>query len=360
MIDPNKTERQDERRRLNAEAAAWHLRLRNGTADDDSTEYLDWLAMSPDHGAAMKRARSTWAILGDHAAAPEVVRVRRDALDRSGKFAAGRWAAFRSIPRPLKAMAAAILLAVIAVPTFFLWQQVGDKPANGVAAVQVFETDIGETRVVTLADNSRVSLDAFTRLNVRYTADERDIELQRGQAHFDVAKDPTRPFRVVAGDQTVVATGTAFNVEMVGDNVLVTLLEGEVIVTDASVVMPAMPSLPIEAVAPPVLKLKPGQLLVASARQEVQIVNDTNMQKTNAWRDGRIFLEGDSLSVAVARMNRYSRIRLSVADHSLDALRISGIFNAGDTDAFIEAVEAYFPVDARRMTSSSIELHRRQ
>lgn len=345
MTAPDEQKRQEQRRRINAEAAAWHLRFRNGTADEGSSDYLGWLAESPEHGAAMKRARSTWDVFGDHAAAPEVVKARRDALDRSGKFAARRWAVFSSVPRPAKAVAAVLMLAAVMTPAVFFWQQAENRPANGVTAVQVFETDIGETRIVTLADNTRVSLDAFTRLQVRYTERERDIDLERGQAHFDVATDPTRPFRVTAGDQVVTATGTAFNVEIVGDDVLVTLFEGEVVVTDVA--------------AMPARKLRPGQLLVASASHEPQIVDEVNIEKTNAWRDGKVFLEGDSLSVAVARINRYSRIKLSVADDSLAALRISGVFNAGDTEAFVEAVEAYFEVDARRMTSSSIELHPR-
>ena len=357
MTDSNDTERQEQRRRINAEAAAWHLRFRNGIADEGNSDYLDWLAVSPDHEAAMQRARNTWDVFGDHAAAPEVVKARRDALDRSGKFAARRWAVFRSVPRPVRAMAAAIMLAAVMLPAFLFWQQADNRPANGVAAAQVFETDIGETRIVTLSDNSRVSLDAFTRLKLRYTEDERDIELQRGQAHFDVATDPTRPFRVKAGDQVVTATGTAFNVEMVGDDVLVTLLEGEVGVTEAPAAQPVQASLPVDAL--PARKLKPGQLLVASASREPQIVDEVNIQKTNAWRDGKVFLEGDSLPVAVARINRYSRIKLSVADDSLEVLRISGVFNTGDTEAFVEAVEAYFEIDARRMTSSRIELHPR-
>ncbi len=359
MTDPNDTEGRERRRRINAEAAAWHLRFRDGTADEGSSDYLNWLAESPDHGVAMTRARSTWDVFGDHAAAPEVVKARRDALDRSGRFAARRWAVFGSVPRSAKVVAAVVILAAVVTPVLLFWQQVDDRPANGITAVQVFETDIGETRIVTLSDNSRVSLDAFTRLKVRYTEKERDIELERGQAHFDVATDPTRPFRVTAGDQVITAIGTAFNVEMVGDDVLVTLLEGEVVVTETPAAKQTLPSLPVEAALPAARKLKPGQLLVASASQGPQIVDDISIQKTNAWRDGKVFLDGDFLPVAIARMNRYSRIKLSVADDSLEAVRISGVFNAGDTDAFVEALEAYFAVDARRMTSSSIELHAR-
>lgn len=359
MTKPNNLDRRTERRRINAEAAAWQVRFRNGSADEGSPEYLDWLAASPKHGAAMQRASDLWSMLGEHAAAPELVKARRDALDRSCKVAARRWSVFRFESPALKALAAAVALIAVAMPAL-LWQPAGDRVLTDVAAAQVFETDVGETRVVTLVDNSRVSLDAFTRLSVRYSADARAIELERGQAHFDVANDPMRPFRVVAGDQTVTATGTAFNVEIIGEEVLVTLLEGEVVVSNASAGRRATPPVIIDAAPPAAHKLKPGQQLLASTSQAPQIVDDVNIQRTNAWREGKVFLDGDSLSVAVARMNRYSRIRLSVADERLEALRISGIFNTGDTDAFIEAVEAYFPVDARRMSASSIELHPRQ
>jgi transmembrane sensor len=210
-----------------------------------------------------------------------------------------------------------------------------------------------------LPDNSRVTLDAATRLTAAYTPEARQIDLLSGQAFFDVAKDPGRPFRVTAGDQTVVAVGTAFNVEYVDSAIVVTLVEGEVVVTEGPAVTPALvtddgadPAAPVNSV-----KLVAGQQLVAPRDAEAEITASPNLDKSTSWRRGRIIFEEDTLEAAVERVNRYSRIRVVIADPALRDLRIGGVFNAGDTEAFLDAVEAAFPVEARRMTASEIELH---
>ena len=95
-----------------------------------------------------------------------------------------------------------------------------------------YQTAAGERRVVTLADGSRLSLDASSEVTVQYRKHARDLHLLKGQARFDVAHDKSRPFSVVAGNQRVIATGTAFNIDMAGPKVFVTLIEGHVVVVN--------------------------------------------------------------------------------------------------------------------------------
>ncbi len=352
-------------------ASRWFMKLRTGEIEADDAAYRAWLQADPAHAEALIAVQSSWAALGEHASAPEMVAARRDALARSTRAAASRWRIGTSVTVPRLAWASAVaagLVILLGVPALLMGPLAPDETAlERIAEPQLFETQIAETRVVTLADNSRISLDAATRLTADYTAAARRIELLQGQAHFDVAHDPLRPFTVRAGDQSVVATGTAFNVEIVDGEVVVTLLEGEVVVTD---VQPALPERPSgsdgldpsatpEPTPPEPQVLRPGQQLVASAASPARIRDDANLHKTTAWRRGDVMFEDDPLSIAVARMNRYSRIELQVMDDALDALRVSGVFDAGDTDAFVEAVEAYFPVDARRMSADRIELHAR-
>lgn len=356
----------DETARARREAAAWLLKFEDGEADESAPAYLGWLNAAPAHAEAMAKVQAAWTLFGDHATAPEVVKARSLALDRSGKTAARRWSLFRPPPWVMKRAVAAALVVVTVIPaSLLILQHYFDASVMEakLPAPDLYKTEIGETRIVTLADNTRVSLDASTVLSVVYTDGARDTTLEAGQAHFDVAKDYRRPFRVTVGDQTVVATGTAFNVELVGGDVLVTLLEGEVVVTDA--VGADQPrgadagtdGLPAEIAAP--VTLSPGQQLVAPADAPRRIEQKANLAKTNAWREGKVLLIDDSLEAAVARMNRYSRIRISVVGDGLEELRINGVFDAGDTDAFVEAIEAYFPVDARRTSLSAIEFHPR-
>lgn len=348
----------DEMTSVEETAAAWFLKLRSGETREDDPEYLAWLNESGAHADALDRVALAWSVVGDNAAEPEIVTARRNALARSAEVSESRWSFWRVKKRPVAAFSAiaASLAAVIAVSIVFFAMR---APLKVIEETR-FATEIGETRVVTLADNSKVSLDASSSIVVNFTDERRLVELTAGQAFFDVAKDLARPFQVSAGGRVVTATGTAFNVELVGEDVLVTLVEGEVVVSenrDAFSSAAVAPSAPIEQATEHVLA--PGEQLLASRQNPVAVARAADIEKTTAWRRGKLIFEDDPLPAAVERMNRYSRIRISVEDSDIAALGVSGVFNAGDTDAFVEALEAYFPVEARRTSRSVIELRAR-
>ena len=346
------------------QAAAWFLRVANGEISEDDPEFKAWLDASPENAEALSSVRVAWGAMGQHANAPEMQVARRDALADATRRAAWRWGALTPVSRRAKALAAAVALVVVVAP-MVIWRTTTQDDVRSVAIrPQLFDTGVGETRVVTLSDNSKVSLDASTRLSVDYGTASREIVLSHGQAHFDVAKDPMRPFLVTAADQAVMATGTAFNVELVDDELLVTLIEGEVIVADARQMRDDRGGLSsareLSERAGGVV-MNPGEQLIVSATRAAApaITAQADIEKATAWRRGMVMLDDDTLTNAVARMNRYSQIRLVVADERLDELKISGIFSTGDVDAFVEALEAYFPVRAHRVSATRIELHTR-
>jgi transmembrane sensor len=71
-----------------------------------------------------------------------------------------------------------------------------------------------------------------------------------------------------------------------------------------------------------------------------------------------MFFDNEPLSSAVERINRYAHQQVEV-DPAVAALGVSGAFNAGDTDAFIDAVTNYFPVEAVHDRGTKIYLTRR-
>ncbi len=124
--------------------------------------------------------------------------------------------------RPLATLGVAASFALVAL-IFAFWKM----PA---AATNAFETEIGENRSVALADGSIISLGGDTRIEVAMSENVRAIELVRGEALFKVAKDSARPFKVRAGDATIIAVGTEFNVERDSDRAVVSVTEGRVVV----------------------------------------------------------------------------------------------------------------------------------
>ena len=148
-----------------------------------------------------------------------------------------------------------------------------------------------------------------------------------------------------AGDQTVVALGTQFNVEIIDEQILVTLLEGRVEVSAD----------PMPTISEPV-QLVPGQQLIVASNGAREPIVEADVQRTVSWRQGKLMFEDEPLVDAVARVNRHSRIRVQLAGEAVHEIRVSGVFNAGDTDAFVDAVESLFPVEATRNNDQTITL----
>lgn len=297
-------------------AAAWRMRMDEaGWSGADEAALDAWLAEDAAHEEAFAATGDVFDYFDEHATAPEMMRARRDAIDRAQKQAGHRWGRWNA-PAPAKIAAGLAAAAVLGAGVYPL-----------VDGKDVYRTDFGERRVVTLADGSKLSLDGETKIVVRYTKGARELKLVSGQARFDVARDPLRPFKVAARDQTVVATGTAFNIDVSAPIVCVTLIEGR-----ALVLRPKAKAVELEG----------GEQLLATARP---VIEKANLTETTAWQQGKIIFDDEPLAAAVERVNRYSE-RKVVVEPSARAERVSGVFNAGDVDAFVEAVTYYLPVEA--------------
>ena len=314
-------------------AMLWRQRIdAPGWAAEDEAELEVWLQADERHARAFERTGQVWAFFDQHATSPELLSARRALLGRVQRQARGRWTGPAAIVRApsrrvaLGAMAAALVVGVGIWP---LATQ-GD----------VYGTGVGERRVITLADGSVVTLDAMSKVAVRYSKGQRRLVLRQGQARFDVAKDLSRPFTVTARDRNVVATGTAFNIDMIEPEVRVTLIEGRVLV------MPTEPRLPLveRRGGGKTVELHPGQALVASRDASPQLVRTADVGQATAWQDGKLMFDREPLGEAVERINRYSARKITVADARAAAVPVSGVFNAGDANAFLEAVNGFLAV----------------
>jgi transmembrane sensor len=212
-----------------------------------------------------------------------------------------------------------------------------------------FDTSIGERRIVQLSDGSRISLDSDSQVHVSYAMGARSIVLDKGRARFDVTHDVTRPFTVRAGTETVVAVGTIFDVEKLERKVVVTLIQGRVVVKNG---VSKIASGVVQS--PAMTSLNAGQALVASAGA-LPTVNAIPPVEATAWEGGRLMFHNERLEDAVARVNRYTDHPIKI-DPTISDLRVSGIFNAGDVSSFVGAVTSYFAVDATTDSDNQIIL----
>ena len=246
---------------------------------------------------------------------------------------AQRWARSRTRAATFRAavLAPAGVMAAACVTAYLVFGL--PRTAIHLFSRNLIETGIEKTRAVTLQDGSRIMLDRNSRLRIAFTPQARDVELLAGQAHFEVAKDPHRPFRVRTESAEVVAVGTMFDVANLPARTTVTLIEGRVNVRTLSGAARAEPK--IEA-------LVPGQQLgIASDGQflDKKVVKIANV---TAWQRGTIVLDDMPLPDALAAMNRYSTTQIVIRETGLQTHRVSGVFRIGDVDTEAIALERYF------------------
>jgi transmembrane sensor len=205
---------------------------------------------------------------------------------------------------------------------------------------QEFDTDIGERREVTLADGSHLQIAPGTRVRVRLGTKQRRVVLEHGRAVFRVAKDPARPFVVEADRTTVRAVGTAFGVELEHDAVTVTVSHGRIAVTET----PPKDIPFIDANAPPMpaMNLVAGEQVAARAGR-LSAVHHVDVGRELAWADNRLVLQDDTVAEAAQLFNNANRLQLRIADPTLAARKISGVFDASDPLSFVALLESEQP-----------------
>src|SRR5260221_10098623 len=120
--------------------------------------------------------------------------------------------------RQWAALAASVLLAISIAVGWFVFSPRGDT----------YSTVVGGLQTVPLSDGSQVTLNTQTGIRIAMTETERRVDLEQGEAFFEVAKDPNRPFVVKAGDRRVIAVGTKFSVLRDGETFRVVVTEGQV------------------------------------------------------------------------------------------------------------------------------------
>lgn len=193
-----------------------------------------------------------------------------------------------------------------------------------------YRTAKGEARVVALEDGSVLTLNTDTELDVSYSNQRRSVTLLRGEAVFDVAKNPKRPFFVAAGEVTVRVVGTSFSVSKLDASPIQILVREGIV----DVSLPARPG------APSVRLLRNNKTLVQSGATGISrsAVGDTELQRSLAWLDGHLAFEGQTLEQAAAEFARYSDTKIVIADPSLAHEEIAGFYRANDPVGFAKSI----------------------
>lgn len=326
-------------------AADWLARRDAGFSARDAVDYAAWLDADPAHRAAADRLASTWTKLDGPLSTGTADAVLGELARRARRRRQKRSLAF-------SAAALAVLLA-----GGFGWHSM--RPANVTRSPAVGSAAVLLPVLQSLPDGSVAELRDGAEIAIEFSDRERRIALKGGEAFFKVAKNPARPFVVVAGAVEVRAIGTAFSVDRGRSAVDVVVTEGRVAVAVAAAESSPGRTTPAE---PLLVGAGQGATVATAARRveaEVRAVAEPDLEARLAWRSPRLEFSGTPLLEAVTLLNRHNRVQFTVEDPELARMRVSGILGATNTDAFVRLLTASFNVECQRRGDDEIVLRRR-
>jgi transmembrane sensor len=355
------------RKEISAEAVDWLLQFQAEGAESDHEGFSEWLLRSPAHVEEYLRVSCTWCLLTvgtegnleaealvaaakKHHEIDNVVSLHSRAGDplSGAKSEAGH-------ARPWRlGLAASVLLSVVLYVIYLSWQ-----------SPMIFQTVVGEQRSLTLQDGSVVFLNTNSKVRVGWTPTERHLDLVRGEARFQVAKDAHRPFIVATATAAVRAVGTVFNVRAEPLSTQVAVLEGvvDVTVSTAKEAVAARAASDGRSAADPSRTALERVRLAAGDRAAVTSVGiETGtgppIESVMAWTQRRLVFRDQPLSAVIHEFNRY-RVQPFVLDEpALGALRISGVFDLSDPESLIAYLGTYEAVQVAHQSDGSEHLFR--
>jgi transmembrane sensor len=217
-------------------------------------------------------------------------------------------------------------------------------PLRSLAPMTVYETGRAEHRRVVLGDGTRIDLGAQSALTANITPYARTVVLDRGEALFHVARDPGRPFRVLAGRGTITAVGTTFNVRRWDEgSVVVTVTEGTIEVGPELQGSDPLTRSATTTAPGEVRRLDRGQQIRYDASGRFGRVESADTRTSLGWREGRLSYAGEPLRRVVLDVNRYSRREIAIGDVDAGELLYSGTVFESEIDDWIVGLERLFP-----------------
>lgn len=303
--------------------------MRGGADAAERQAIFEWIDADPHHAVAFARMEAAWEAGERLRASPPPIEGPDAAADTGGGTRVSR--------RTL--VGGGLAASIATVGATVAWRYASD--------VDLHHTRLGERRVITLADGSRIHLNTASAVEVAMRKHSRRIRLVKGEALFEVAHDPRRPFLVDAGAARLRAVGTAFNVRIRDTVVELTVTEGVVAVAEDTV----------DVHRPDVSKIVAGGgAVIGSGAVAPTALDPAILRQRTAWQDGVIELDGETLAQAVAEFNRYRDPPIIIGDPRLANLRVGGRFEVDEAEKFLIAIEGSFPISVIPATDGSILL----
>jgi len=333
---------------MREEASIWVVRLMEGLSAEQEQQFFVWLGKCRDHKDLLFELAATWDELGIVESVFGKLSVKREQKALSS---------FK-----LKSFSVAALMLVC---VFIVWQ-VGSAIYGSISTFysgdqaqsskSVYSTATGEQSKVTLSDGSIASLNTNSRIAVHFSNAIRKVELSRGEGMFEVKHDNMRPFVVEAGNITIRAVGTAFNVYRINaDHIEILVSKGRVAVSYPNTNLAISGKTRVHNDD---MQLTDGELAkIDGPGSEVTKIDKQTIESRLAWTSGMLIFDGQPLEQVIAELSRYTETKFIIRDSSVGRINVSGYFSIGDVNALLFALSNNFNITWDEPEKGLIVLH---
>lgn len=266
---------------LHDEATAWAVRT-GDPAFDDWEDFTAWLERDAAHARAYDEVVAAVAEAAE--ALPPVHHADND--DEPVRPARRRW------------LGGALSLVVLGLAAVGAWQLRGGS--------YTVETAPGEVQVIALDDGGEIVLAGGSRI-VLDRGDPRSASLEQGQALFTIEHDPSAPFTLTVGRDTLVDVGTVFDVNTTAEQLRVAVSEGAVVLNPSA----------------ENARVDPGQMLSKDTATGRHVIEAVALDQVGEWREGRLTFQDASLEEVAAELSRATGTAF-VASPQAGEQRVSG------------------------------------
>jgi transmembrane sensor len=303
-----------------ARAIDWLLRIRSeNCTETEHRAFNAWLEENASHRQAYETAQAQWQWMEQF-----------KSMDFPARNAALRYRE-KTSRRMLKYSAAASVLLALGLTAFM--------PNGWIGIPHTYMAEKGGHQTITLADGSSIELNTDSEVRVHFNRWRRNVEMVKGEAFFTVSHDAERPFEVRAGGGRIRDIGTAFDIYIKPEQVIVAVQEGIV-----------------EVQASGKRELSAGQQLAFNGSGEFQAIKGQDVASLIAWRQGNLLFRDRRLDDVLAEVGRYHDTRIRLQNENLGKLRISGTFHTAELDSTLNAIATLLPVNIDRIGEHEIVL----
>ena len=318
----------EQQERIEGEAADWLLTMNEGSLSDDTlSQWRQWIDASPHHRDCYEKMLQLWSL------ADELPSTAQNSTASAESKPAEVVPIRRNKSRWLWQGAAAAAVLVLAISVLMPTKQ--PLPFTSIGMISGLQTTTGQHASYTMPDGSVIEMGADSKVELAYSDTERRIVLISGEALFDVAKNPDKPFIVAAGSGQYRALGTQFNVELTKNDSTLTVVEG--------VVQARLQDSEDGYDGSNYPRLVAGEAVTVSADGTIGDVHQVDASAMVAWQKGQLIFVDQPFQDVFERLNRYRETPVVVAKE-LKQLRYTGSVHRDNMPAMLSLLPEIFPV----------------